>query len=63
MTKRFGFHLNSRGMDEIKDVPISIDFQEQKHGVVTPVYYYIYMVAPTALKLQKATELIISSCR
>ena len=37
MTKRFGFHSNSRGADEIKDLPISIDFQIQKHGVVTPV--------------------------
>ena len=37
MTQRFGFHLNSRGADEIKDLPISVDFQKQKHGVVTPV--------------------------
>ena len=28
---------NSRGADEIKDLPILIDFQVQKHGVVTPV--------------------------
>ena len=42
--KRFGFHSNSRGADEIKDLSISIDFQAQKHGVVTPVYYYISMV-------------------
>ena len=26
MTKRFGFHLNSRGPDEIRDSPISIGF-------------------------------------
>ena len=37
MTKRFGFHSNSPGPDEIKDLPISIDFQIQKHRVVTPV--------------------------
>ena len=37
MAKRSGFHLSSRGADEIKDLPISIDFQIQKHGVVTPV--------------------------
>ena len=37
MTKRFGFYSNSRGADEIKDLPISIDFQIKKHGVVTPV--------------------------
>ena len=37
MTKCFGFHSNSRGADEIKDLPNSIDFRIQKHGVVTPV--------------------------
>ena len=47
MTKRFGFHSNSCGADEIKGFPISIDFitswpisidfQAQEHGVVTPV--------------------------
>ena len=31
-------------MDEIKDLPISIDFQIQKHGVVTPVQYYNSMI-------------------
>ena len=36
-TKRFGFHSNSRGVDEIYDLPISIDFQIQKHGLVAPV--------------------------
>ena len=35
--KRFGFHSNSRGADEIKDLPISIGFQIWKRGVVTPV--------------------------
>ena len=35
-TKRFGFHSNSRGADEIKDLPILIDFQAYKHKVVTP---------------------------
>ena len=44
MTKRFGFHSNSQGADEIQDLPISIDFQVQKHGVVTPVQYYNSMV-------------------
>ena len=39
MTKHFGFHSNSRGADEIKGLPISIDFQAQKHGVVTLVNY------------------------
>ena len=39
MTKSFGFYSNSRGADEIKDLSISIDFQIQKHGVVTPVQY------------------------
>ena len=37
MTKRFEFHSNSQGADEIKDLPISIDFQAWKHGVVTHV--------------------------
>ena len=37
MTKRSGFHSNSGGADEIKELPISIDFQIWKHGVVTPV--------------------------
>ena len=27
VTKRFGFHSSSRGEDEIKVLPISIDFQ------------------------------------
>ena len=36
MSKRFGFHWNSRDADEIKDLRISIDSQIQKHGVVTP---------------------------
>ena len=39
MTKRFEFHSNSRGADEIKDLPISIGYQAQKQEVVTPVYY------------------------
>ena len=37
MTKRFGFHSNSRDVDEIKDLSISKDYQTWKHGVVTPV--------------------------
>ena len=32
MIKRFGFHSNSRGADEMKYLPISIDFQAKKHG-------------------------------
>ena len=39
MTKRFGFHSNSRGTDEIKDLPFSIDFQAWKHRFVTLVLY------------------------
>ena len=35
--KRFGFLSNSRGADEIKGLPISIDIQIQKHGVISPV--------------------------
>ena len=36
--KRFGFHTNSLGADGIKDIQwISIDFQIQKHGIVTRV--------------------------
>ena len=42
--KRFGLHSNSRCSDEIKDLMISIDFQTKKHGVVTPVFYYIFML-------------------
>ena len=41
---RFGFHSKYRCADEIKDLPISIDFQASKHGVVTSVYYYISMI-------------------
>ena len=33
----FKIHSNFRGVDEIKGLPISIDFQIQKHGVVSPV--------------------------
>ena len=42
--KRFGFHSNSQGADEIKDFPISIDFQIQKLGIVTPVQCYNSML-------------------
>ena len=36
--KRFGFHTNCLGADGIKDIQwISIDFQIQKHGIVTRV--------------------------
>ena len=37
MAKLLGFHSNFQGVDEIKDLPISIDFQIWKHGVGTPV--------------------------
>ena len=37
VTRHFWFHLNSRDADEIKDLPISIDFWKQKHGIVTPI--------------------------
>ena len=30
--------------DEMKDLPISIDFQTWKHGVVTPVQYYKFLI-------------------
>ena len=42
--KTLKYTKNSRGVDEIKGLPISIDFEAQKHGVVTPVQYYISMV-------------------
>ena len=42
--KRCRFHSNSRGADEIKELVISTDFQEQEHGIVTPVQYYVSMV-------------------
>ena len=35
------FRVSFKFPDEIKDLPISIDFQIEKHVVVTPVYYYI----------------------
>ena len=44
VTRHFRFHSNSRGADEIKDLPILIDFRIQKHGVITPVQYYISML-------------------
>ena len=44
MTNRFGFHSNTRDADETKELPISIDFQIYKHGVVTPVNYYNSMI-------------------
>ena len=34
VTRRFGLHLNSRGADRIRDLPISIDFHTCRHGVV-----------------------------
>ena len=55
MTKRFEFHSNSRGVDEIKDLLISIDFQAQKHGVVTPVQYYTSMVKKNIMGSTKRT--------
>ena len=58
MTKHFGFHSNFRGADEIKNLPISIDFKAHKHGVVTPVYYYISItfISPVDLSKQKFLE-------
>ena len=38
MKKRFEFHSNSRGTDEIKGLLISIYFQAYKHEFVTFVY-------------------------
>ena len=55
MAKRFGFHSNSRGADEIKNLPISIDFQKQKHRVVTPVQYHNSMFL---LRLNESTTII-----
>ena len=43
VTRRFRFHSNSQGADEIIDLPILIDFCIQKHGVITPVQCYIAM--------------------
>ena len=37
MTRRFGIHSNFRGTDEIKGLPISIDFCIEKRRVFTPV--------------------------
>ena len=34
MMRRFGFRSNSQGVDEIKDLPISIDFGNQKTGLL-----------------------------
>ena len=59
MTKRFGFRSNSRGADEIKDLPISIDFQVQKHGVVTPGKVEIVLSTQT---LQSAVEIYYCNC-
>ena len=53
MTKHFGFHSNFRCSDEIKDLPISIDFKAHKHGVVTPVYYYISITFISLVELSK----------
>ena len=35
--RRFGIDSNSRGGDETKDLPISIDFRRKIHEVVPPV--------------------------
>ena len=49
MEKRFWFHSNSRGADEIKVLPISLDFPTQKQGAVTPAQHYNSMVIYNAL--------------
>ena len=47
MTKRFEFHSNFRGADEIRDLSILIDFQILKQGVFTSVSYYNSIVSPS----------------
>ena len=37
VTRSFGFHVNSQGVDEIKGLPVSIEFCNRNTGVVTPV--------------------------
>ena len=49
VTKCFGLYSNSRGADEIKHLPISINFQIQKHRVVTFVYYYNSIFSDSAI--------------
>ena len=55
MIKRFGFHSNSRDADVVDDLPTSIDFQAQKDGVVTPVWYYISMHEQNIYKSKSVT--------
>ena len=44
VTRRFDLHLNCRGPDEIKGLPISIGFRIEKLRVAIPVLYYISML-------------------
>ena len=68
LTKRFGFLSNSRGADEIKELPISIHFNTfqyirfntQKHGFVTSVQYYNSMVE-LCLKLWFESDWFLSN--
>ena len=39
VTRRFGFHSNSRGADEMKDFPVSIDFYNRN----TECYSYLVL--------------------
>ena len=51
MTKCLEFHSNSQGVDEIKGLPISIDFQAWNHGAVTFVQYYVAMVLSKGMSI------------
>ena len=42
VTRRFGLQSISRGADEIKGLPISIDFCKRNMGIAA-IYYYISM--------------------
>ena len=44
LARRLRIYSNSQGAEEIRELPISIDFCTQKHRVVTAVQYYISMV-------------------
>ena len=44
VTRCFGLHSNFQGVNEIRDLPISVDFFTQKHRVVTPTQFYISMI-------------------
>ena len=63
VTRRFGLHSISRGADEIKGLPISIDFRKRNTGVLAAIYYYISMFSFVSFLRKRVFAISVPTCQ